>query len=88
MDDHKKLTVNIISHSLNQREAAILSMVYAYLRFREYAFIEDKIERRDFLRRFWTTLMGFLKNFQKNPHPFIKIWLLNIFYMSAKKYPL
>lgn len=78
----------MISFGLAQRESSLLSLIYSYLRFKDYVFLEDKIERTDFLRKFWISLMQFLKSFQKNPHPFLRIWLLNIFYMCAKKYPL
>lgn len=76
-----------INYVLANRESALLALVYSFLKFKKNDFLEDKLERRRLLRKFWTDLMTFLKNFNSNQHPFIKIWILDIFYMCAKKYP-
>ena len=62
--------------------------MFCLLKFQEKKFIENKNERKPFLRKLWTEIMTTVSFFTKNNHPFVIMHVLNIYYLAALKYPL
>ena len=87
LKDRKKKSKTIV-YDLAQKEASFLCLYYSFLKFLKYDFIEDKKTRKDFLRKLWNTVIKTMQYFTKSDHVFVLMWIINIYYLCARKYPL
>ena len=84
----RKKKSQTIRYNVAQKEASFLCLYYSFLKFIKYDFIEDKKDRKDFLRKLWNTIIKTMQYFTKSDHVFVLMWIINIYYLCARKFPL
>lgn len=76
----------VLNQDIADMEAIILFYLYAFINFKNLAYVEDATKRRIFLTEIWTALLDFLDVFKNPQHPNTTIWILEIYHAFSSKY--
>jgi hypothetical protein len=75
-----------LNQDIADLEAIILYFLYAFISYKNLAYIEDSNKRRTFLTDIWIALLEFLDVFKQPQHPNTTIWILEIYNAFSAKY--
>ena len=76
----------ILNQDIADTEAIILYYMYAFICYKNLAYMEDSHKRRAFLVDIWTAMLEFLDTFKNPQHPNTTIWVLEIYHAFSSKY--
>jgi hypothetical protein len=76
----------VLNQDIANIEAIILYYLYAFISFKNLAYVEDATKRRVFLTEIWKALLEFLDEFKNPQHPNTTIWVLEIYHAFSSKY--
>jgi hypothetical protein len=84
----KKIKNNtiVLNQDIADMEAIILYYLYAFINYKNFAYVDDAVKRRTFLTEIWGALLEFLDVFKNPQHPNTTIWILEIFHAFSSKY--
>jgi hypothetical protein len=85
--EKKKSKEQRINWKISQTECSMMGLYYGYLKYKKKLFIEDKVQRKVFIRSVWTALFEFLQSFVESSHPQVDLWVINIYHLCSLKYP-
>ena len=75
-----------LNQDIADLEALILYYLYAFISYKNLAYIEDSNRRRTFLTDIWVALLEFLDIFKNPQHPNTTIWILEVYHAFSTKY--